>query len=90
MAKRKVSTFQPLHSHQINRKQRKALERAFASEDPSLEIIHPDAAGIDIGNASHFVSVPPGRFPLPVREFGCWTGALRDMAQWLKQCRGGT
>ena len=30
-------------------------------DDPGLEIPHPGAVGIDIGNESHFVSVPPGR-----------------------------
>jgi transposase len=85
MAKRKVSTFQRLH-HQMNRQQREEWERKFASEDPSLEIVHPDAAGIDIGKESHFVSVPAGRDPHPVREFGSWTRALQEMVRWLKQC----
>ena len=86
MAKRKESTFQRLHHQQMNRKQRKELGRKLASEDPGLEIVHPDAAGIDIGKQSHFVSVPAGRDPQPVREFGSWTRALQEMAQWLKQC----
>jgi len=51
-----------------------------------LKIVHPDAAGIDVGNASHFVSVPAGRDEHPVREFGSWTADLHRMAQWLKSC----
>jgi transposase len=31
--------------------------------------------------------VPPGRDGDPVREFGCWTADLVNLAQWLKQCR---
>ena len=50
-------------------------------------MVHPDAAGIDIGNEAHYVAVPPGRDREPVRRFGCTTAELRDMADWLKQCR---
>jgi len=35
--------------------------RKIQSEDLSLEVVHPDAAGIDIGNESHYVAVPPSR-----------------------------
>ena len=34
----------------------------------ALTISHPNAAGIDIGSASHFVAVPPDRDDEPVRE----------------------
>jgi hypothetical protein len=42
------------HSNQINwrhmnRKQRRDLEGKMQSADLSLQLIHPDAAGIDIG-----------------------------------------
>ena len=53
----------------------------------TLEVLHPDAAGIDIGNESHYVAVPPSRDTQPVRRFGCTTAELKDMAVWLKQCR---
>ena len=36
------------------------------------------------------VSVPPDRDPQPIREFGSWTGALEEMARWLKSCGIGT
>ena len=48
--------------------------------------MHPDAAGIDIGNESHYVAVPPSRDSQPVRRFGCTTAELKAMADWLKQC----
>lgn len=51
-----------------------------------LEVIHPNAGGIDIGSRSHFVAVPAGHDPQPVRSFGCTTPDLQDMAQWLKSC----
>ncbi len=72
--------------HEMNRKQRREMIRKVQSEDLSLEVIHPDAAGIDIGNESHYASVPPNRDSQPVRSFGCTTAELKAMAAWLRQC----
>ena len=72
--------------HQMNRKQRREMTRRIQSEDLSLEVMHPDAAGIDIGNESHYVAVPPTRDSQPVRRFGCTTAELKEMAVWLQQC----
>ncbi len=36
----------------------------------ALRVVHPDAAGIDIGSQKHYVAVPPDRDPEPVRCFG--------------------
>jgi transposase len=74
------------HWHNMNRKQRREMMRKIQSEDLSLEVVHPHAAGIDIGNESHYVAVPPTRDSQPVRCFGCTTAELREMAEWLKQC----
>src|SRR5947207_2070066 len=74
------------HWHEMNRKQRREMTRKIQSEDISLEVIHPDAAGIDIGNEFHYVAVPPSRDGQPVRRFGCTTAELKAMADWLKQC----
>jgi transposase len=49
--------------------------------------INPDAAGIDVGNAQHYVAVPPGRDAEPVRVFGCFTTDLHAMADWLRRSR---
>lgn len=48
-----------------------------------LRIVHPDAAGIDIGSQKHYVAVPADRDPEPVRCFGCLTPDLQAMARWL-------
>ena len=72
---------------EMNRKQRRAMMRKMQSEDVTLEVVHPDAAGIDIGNETHYVAVPPSRDPEPVRCFGCTTAELKSMADWLKHCR---
>src|SRR5215469_7609409 len=70
----------------MNRKQRREVMRKIQSSDLSLEVVHPDAAGIDIGNESHYVAVPPDRDSQPVRRFGCTTAELKAMADWLNQC----
>jgi transposase len=85
MAKRKLSTFERLQIGKLNRKQRRELGRRLNFEDPGLEVVHPNAAGIDIGNESHFVAIPPDRNAVPIREFGSWTADLREMASWLKE-----
>jgi transposase len=52
----------------------------------NLDVVHPNAAGIDIGNQSHYVAVPTDRDANPVRQFACFTEDLRRMATWLKSC----
>ena len=53
----------------------------------ALTITHPNAAGIDIGSAAHFVAVPPDRDDTPVREFPSFTVDLNAVADWLTACR---
>ena len=45
------------HSAGLNRKQRKELARRLRVEDPGLSVMHPHAAGIDVGNSAHYVAV---------------------------------
>ena len=52
----------------------------------ALQVCHPHAAGIDIGEAEHWVAVPPGGAPAPVRRFGTGTAALDTLADWLLDC----
>jgi transposase len=51
-----------------------------------LQICHPHAAGIDIGEAEHWGAVPPGCDPHPVRRFGTFTVDLDALADWLMDC----
>jgi transposase len=53
--------------------------------DGFAEINH-DAAGIDVGNAQHWVAVPAGRDAVSVRMFGCFTADLHALANWLMRC----
>src|SRR3984893_1052537 len=86
--KTKKATCRPTQRNwqQMNRKQRREMTRKIQSEELSLSVVHPDAAGIDIGNESHYVAVPPTRDSEPVCRFGCTTAELKEMAVWLKQC----
>jgi transposase len=71
--------------------QHKPKRRRSGEKGPSgialLERIQPDAAGIDCGQNSHFVAVPPDRDLQPVRQFHTFTADLQRLADWLAQCR---
>jgi len=51
-----------------------------------VNLTHPDAAGIDIGGAFHYVAIPSDRSEENVRKFDCFTSSLTEMAAWLKAC----
>ena len=59
------------------------MEENMARRKTVLELSHPNAAGIDIGSASHFVAVPPDRDDEAVREFKSFTDDLNALADWL-------
>jgi transposase len=72
-----------------SRRGRKANNRAKLKPREwtlGLEVVHPKAAGIDVGNAEHYVAVPPSLAADPVRTFGCFTADLTALADWLEQC----
>ena len=48
-----------------------------------MEIVNPNAAGIDIGSRSHWVAV--GQGDDHVREFGVYNDDLKAIAQWLRE-----
>src|ERR1700683_4480955 len=56
------------------------------SPAPAPKVVHPNAAGIDVGSEAHVVAVPVDRDPEPVRPFGFSTADLRTLADWLKRC----
>ena len=69
--------------HQQRRRTGKSERRGSSS---LFERIQPDAAGVDCGQKSHFVAVPPERDAAPVREFRTFTAELHRLADWLTQC----
>jgi len=52
----------------------------------TIDVVRPNAAGIDIASEVHYVSVPDDRASPSVRKFGSFTEDLHKMAQWLEQC----
>ena len=46
-----------------------------------MQVINPQAAGIDVGSRSHFVSV--GQNPEDVREFGVYTEDHQSLISWF-------
>lgn len=68
------------------------MEHGMAQQDkpkkrgPRLEVTNPNAAGIDIGSASHYVAVPADRDDEPVREFKSFTVDVHKLADWLEAC----
>jgi len=68
------------------------MERGVTQQDkskkraPKLEVTNPNAAGIDIGSASHYVAVPADRDDDPVREFKSFTVDVHKLADWLEAC----
>jgi hypothetical protein len=58
---------------------------AAAAELATMPVQHAHAAGIDVGDASHWVcveSTPDGSDP--VREFPAHTPGLRELVAWLR------
>jgi transposase len=62
------------------KKKQKAIR---VNED--MPVINPNAAGIDVGSAEVWVSIPPERDEEPIRRYETFTPDLYAMADWLKQ-----
>ena len=48
----------------LHRKQRRELARRLRVADPGLEVMHPNPAGIDVGDSVHYVPVRPNATPI--------------------------
>jgi len=51
-----------------------------------MPLIHPHAAGIDVGAEEHWVCVPADRDAQPIQKFSAFTCDLHRLADWLKAC----
>ena len=76
----------PPRGGQLSRKERHKLARQIQSDNVTLEIVHGNAAGIDVGKDTHYVAVPPDRDAKPVQSFDSRTEGLQQMVAWLKKC----
>jgi transposase len=65
----------------------KKQPRKKVKDTVNLPLIHPNAAGIDIGDTIHAVAVPEGRDQVCVKSFGTMTSDLKKIAAWLSDCR---
>jgi transposase len=52
-----------------------------------LPLVHPHAAGIDVGAAEHWVCVPADRDVEPLQQFSAFPCDLSRRADWLTTCR---
>jgi len=60
------------------------------AKDPGfipMAVVHPNAAGIDVGDTLHAVAVPANRDEQPVRTFGTMSADLEEIVVWLEKCR---
>ncbi|MGA9391997.1 MAG: IS110 family transposase, partial [Candidatus Sulfotelmatobacter sp.] len=65
---------------------RKSSQKSKGGGSRMLPVMHPDAAGVDIGAEEIFVAVPADRAADPVRSFGTFTRELHELADWLQKC----
>jgi transposase len=52
----------------------------------NLAVVHPNAAGLDIGSREIWAGVPPGRDVETVKRFNTFTPDLQALADWLVAC----
>lgn len=61
-------------------------KKARAGAWEGLKVVHPNAAGLDIGSEEIWAAVSPERTAEPVRKFGTFTPDLQALADWLISC----
>lgn len=52
-----------------------------------MEVVNPNAAGIDVGDTIHAVAVPKGRDDNSVLTFGTMNCDLKLIVEWLDKCQ---
>ena len=78
---------QPDKSTKSNKSRKRSLPVPVPVSAAALNVINPDAAGIDVHSDMHMVCVPADRDANPVRQFGANTADLQEIVTWLKKCR---
>jgi transposase len=69
----------------VDRKDCRGRKMRAGRADSDLDVLHPHAAGIDVGGSEHYVAIAPALDTEPVRRFGCFTTELRALSQYLKK-----
>ena len=73
--------------------ERKSTAVPYSEPAQELQVLRPDAGGIDCGAQEHYVAVPPDRVKAgqpTVRSFSAFTEGLDAAVEWLKACRVST
>lgn len=70
-------------SKKVNKKRARSNKSLL---EQKLEMINPNAAGIDVASEEMWVCVPEGRVENTVRKFGAFTCDLYAIAEWLAEC----
>jgi transposase len=70
-----------------NKPRDRSLPIPVTASSAPLNVVNPDAAGIDVHSNMHMVCVPADRDLNPVRQFGANTADLHQIVAWLKACR---
>ncbi len=65
---------------------KKTLKNPKSKNIVEMQLVNPNAAGIDVGDTLHAVAVPDGRDTERVKTFGSMTCCLLAIVSWLKQC----
>jgi transposase len=62
------------------------LEVSACADLASLAVQHAQAAGIDVGDATHWVCIDADGGDAAIREFPAHSAGLRQLVAWLRQC----
>ena len=66
---------------------RRQRRKGKGSRTAQPNVMHPDAAGLDIGSTEVYAAVRRERDPDPIRNFPTFTVDLHALANWLKECQ---
>src|SRR3990167_5322044 len=80
----KDSLLSPLCTRLEARMAKKSKQNKPLPED--MPILHPHAAGIDVGAEEHWVCVPADRDAQPIQQLSAFTCDLHRLADWLHAC----
>ncbi|MDP2855907.1 MAG: IS110 family transposase [bacterium] len=62
------------------------MSRRKDQQSVTMRCVHPNAAGLDLGQDEIWAAVPDGRAAPPVRKFGTFTPDVLALADWLTAC----
>jgi transposase len=76
----------PKKPAKLNNSRARSLPLPVPASSAPLDLINPNAAGIDVHSNMHMVCVATDRDTNPVRQFDANTADLHEIVAWLKKC----